>query len=212
MKELTKLLQKRFNEMCNTGTLYRSTVSGEELWEAWMKGFGNDPIFRSTESSVHNCNYCHSFFRQYGNLVALDNNLNLMTIWDIHTTLPEDNEYKIAIGLINIIDSIIKVLHIPLKKLVKVSDTVRGIVEPLLYNSGIPSYDAIMQIMPLYEGNEVGPQPEPVKKPDTVKDSKKGLPIILITLLLVILLFIPLLLLLLFGFVKNQIKYGKELK
>lgn len=94
MKELTKLLQKRFNEMCNTGTLYRSTVSGEELWEAWMKGFGNDPIFRSTESSVHNCNYCHSFFRQYGNLVALDNNLNLMTIWDIHTTLPEDNEYK----------------------------------------------------------------------------------------------------------------------
>ena len=125
---------------------------------------------------------------------------------------PDDNEYKIAIGLINIIDSIIKVLHIPLKKLVKVSDTVRGIVEPLLYNSGIPSYDAIMQIMPLYEGNEVGPQPEPQKKPDTVKDSKKGLPIILITLLLVILLFIPLLLLLLFGFVKNQIKYGKELK
>lgn len=125
---------------------------------------------------------------------------------------PEDNEYKIAIGLINIIDSIIKVLHIPLKKLVKVSDTVRGIVEPLLYNSGIPSYDAIMQIMPLYEGDEVGPQPEPVKTPDTVKESKKGLPIILITLLLVILLFIPLLLLLLFGFVKNQIKYGKELK
>ena len=125
---------------------------------------------------------------------------------------PEDNEYKIAIGLINIIDSIIKVLHIPLKKLVKVSDTIRGIVEPLLYNSGIPSYDAIMQIMPLYEGDEVGPQPEPQKIPDTVKESKKGLPIILITLLLVILLFIPLLLLLLFGFVKNQIKYGKELK
>lgn len=125
---------------------------------------------------------------------------------------PEDNEYKIAIGLINIIDSIIKVLHIPLKKLIKVSDSVRGIVEPLLYNSGIPSYDAIMQIMPVYEGDEVGPQPEPVKKPDTVKDSKKGLPIILITLLLVIVLFIPLLILLLIGFVKNQIKYGKYLK
>ena len=125
---------------------------------------------------------------------------------------PDDNEYKIAIGLINIIDSIIKVLHIPFKKLIKVSDTVRGIVEPLLYNSGIPSYDAIMQIMPVYEGDEVGPQPEAPKKPDTVKDSKKGLPIILITVLLVILLFLPLLLLLLFGFVRNQIKYGKELK
>ena len=125
---------------------------------------------------------------------------------------PDDNEYKIAIGLINIIDSIIRVLHIPLKKLIKVSDSVRGIIEPLLYNSGIPSYDAIMQVMPLYEGDDVGPQPEPAKNPDTVKDSKKGLPIIIIAVLLIIVLFIPLLILLLFGFIKNQIKYGKELK
>ena len=66
--------------------------------------------------------------------------------------------------------------------------------------------------MPVYEGDEVGPQPEPAPKVTTVKDSKKGLPIVLITILLVILLFIPLLILLLIGYVKNQIKYGKYLK
>ena len=136
--------------------------------------------------------------------------LNLYGGKNLYT--PDDNEYKIAIGLINIIDSIIKVLHIPLKKLVKVSDTVRGIIEPLLYNAGIPSYDAIMPIMPVYEGDEVGPQPEPPVKPTTVKDSKKGLPIIIIAILLILIFWFPLLILLLIGFIANQIKYGKYLK
>lgn len=125
---------------------------------------------------------------------------------------PEDNEYKIAIGLINIIDSIIKVLHIPLKKLVKVSDTVRGIIEPLLYNDGIPSYDAILPIMPVYEGDEVGPQPEKAEKVDTVKESKKGLPIVIIAILFILIFLVPILLLLLIGFIVNQIKYRKYLK
>lgn len=136
--------------------------------------------------------------------------LNLYGGKNLYT--PEDNEYKITVGLLNIIDSIIRVLHIPLKKLVKVSDSVRGIIEPLLYNSGIPAYDAIMPIMPLYEGEERGHVPDPPAVPDTVKKSKKGLPIIIIALLLLLIFFIPILLLLLFGFIKNQIKYGKELK
>lgn len=129
---------------------------------------------------------------------------------------PDDNEYKIAIGLINIIDSIIKVLHIPLKKLIKVSDTVRGIVEPLLYNAGIPAYDAIMPIMPVYEGDEVGPQPEAPAKPDTVKDSKKGLPIVIIAVLLLLAFLIPIICIgvpvLLIGYIVNQIKYKEYLK
>lgn len=136
--------------------------------------------------------------------------LNLYGGKNLYT--PQDNEYKIAIGLINIIDSIIKVLHIPLKKLVKVSDTVRGIIEPLLYNNGIPAYDAIMPIMPVYEGDAVGPQPEPPAKPTTVKDSKKGLPIVILAIFLIIVLLIPILLLLLIGFIINQIKYGKYMK
>lgn len=129
---------------------------------------------------------------------------------------PQDNEYKIAIGLINIIDSIIKVLHIPLKKLVKVSDTVRGIIEPLLYNGGIPSYDAILPIMPVYEGNEFGPVPESPATPDTVKESKKGLPIVIIAVLLLLIFLIPIICIglpvLLIGYIVNRIKYKEYLK
>lgn len=136
--------------------------------------------------------------------------LNLFGGKNLYT--PDDNEYKIAIGLINIIDSIIKVLHIPLKKLIKVSDTVRGIIEPLLYNSGIPAYDAIMPIMPVYEGDEQGPIPEPPVTPNTVKDSKKGLLIVILTILFILTFLLPILLILLIGFIVNQIKYGKYLK
>lgn len=99
MKELTKLLQNKFNEMCATGVLFRSTVNGEDLWSLWMKGFGEDPIFRSTESSVHNCNYCHSFFRQYGNIISLDSNLNIVSIWDDWNIVPQ--EYKESARLVS---------------------------------------------------------------------------------------------------------------
>lgn len=129
---------------------------------------------------------------------------------------PDDNEYKITVGLLNIIDSIIKVLHIPLKKLIKVSDTVRGIIEPLLYNPGIPAYDAIIPIMPVYEGDSVGPQPEPTPIPNTVKESKKGLPIVIITILLLLIFLVPLICIgvpvLLIGYIVNRIKYREYLK
>ncbi len=129
---------------------------------------------------------------------------------------PDDNEYKIAVGLLNIIDSIIKVLHIPLKKLIKVSDTVRGIIEPLLYNSGIPSYDAILPIMPVYEGDEQGPIPPAPEKPTTVKDSKKGLPIVIIAILLLLTFLIPIIVIgvpaFLIGYLINEHKYKEYLK
>lgn len=83
MEKLVKLIQERFDEMCATGKLFRCNIEGDLLWDAYIGGFVNDPIFRSTESSVHNCNYCKSFIRRYGNIVALDKDLNLMTLFDI---------------------------------------------------------------------------------------------------------------------------------
>jgi hypothetical protein len=96
MEKLSKQIQARFEEMCKTGKLYRSSVDGETLFKFYMMGFGEDPIFRSTESSVHNCNYCHNFIRRYGNVVALDNNLELMTMFDIPDA---DDEYKESLKL-----------------------------------------------------------------------------------------------------------------
>lgn len=129
---------------------------------------------------------------------------------------PDDSEYKIAVGLLNIIDSVIEFLHIPLRKLIKVTDTVRELIEPLLTDSGIPAYDAILPIMPYYESDEQGEKPKPEKQRETVRKSRKG-PLIVITAGLLILLFFPVILFIglpafLIGYTVNEIKYREYLK
>lgn len=124
---------------------------------------------------------------------------------------PETPEYKITMGLISILDSVFKALHIKVRKLIKVSDTLCEFIEPLLYNSGINSYSAILPIEPVYAEGEVTPKPQE-KQELPIKKSRKGVPIVIISILLLLILLIPLLLVLLVGFIKNQIKYGKKLK
>ena len=126
---------------------------------------------------------------------------------------PEDAEYRICMGLISIFDSIFAALHINVRKLIKVSDSLYDFVEPLLHNSGINSYDALLPVMPYYKEGEQAPQPEETAKPErTVKKSKKCLPIIIIAILLALIFLIPLILVLGIGFVVNQIRFGKKMK
>ena len=97
MEILTKVLQKQFSKMCETGRLFRAKVGGEDIWKAYLKGFGEDPIFRDPSTSVHNCNACHSFIRRYGNIVAINpETLQTMTLFDLDPTEVPD-EYKKSI-------------------------------------------------------------------------------------------------------------------
>ena len=86
----SKMLQEQFAKMCATGKLFRSKVTGDQVWQAYMRGFGEDPIFRDPESSVHNCNQCKHFFHRYGNIVAIAEDNSIMTMFDGETT----DEYR----------------------------------------------------------------------------------------------------------------------
>lgn len=97
MKDLVKLLQNRFNEMCATGKLFKVDLTGSQVWDLYLKGFGKDPVFRDPESSTHNCQNCNNFIRRYGNVVALDGNLNIMTIFSVNTT----EEYQASMDLMS---------------------------------------------------------------------------------------------------------------
>ena len=83
MKAVLSALQAQFDRMCATGKLFRSSISGYKISELYLKGFGEDPIFRDPESSEHNCNCCKNFLHRYGNVIAVDENLEIMTIFDI---------------------------------------------------------------------------------------------------------------------------------
>lgn len=100
MVEFNKLIQAQFDKMCVTGKLFRSSLTGNQVWDLYINGYEKqyNPIFRDPESSTHNCNLCKNFIRRYGNIVALDTNLNIMTIFDV---IPSE-EYR------SVVDSIKK--------------------------------------------------------------------------------------------------------
>ena len=69
-------------DLFNKGKLYRSAITGEQLWDMHLHFLqtSNDPIFRDPASSTHNCNLCKNFIRRYGNVVSLQFDTNTPSI------------------------------------------------------------------------------------------------------------------------------------
>jgi hypothetical protein len=69
--------------MCKTGKLFRVKLTGQEIWDLYLKSFDNDPMFRDPESSTHNCNHCKNFIRRYGNIVSISEDFKIVTLFDV---------------------------------------------------------------------------------------------------------------------------------
>ena len=125
---------------------------------------------------------------------------------------PETAEYKITMGLLSIVDSILRVLHIDLKKILKVVPDAASLVEPLLYNAKIDSYFADLEIYPyVKEGDGNFKKIFFEKKDTTVKKSKKGLTIIIFAAITLIA-FLPVwLILILSSIISNYIRYSSKI-
>lgn len=91
MKEFRKLIQQQFNKMCKTGKLFRSNITGTQLWEIYLKNTEKS-VFRDPNSTSFNCNNCNNFIRRYGNVVSIDENYNIISMFDVDI----DGEYSIA--------------------------------------------------------------------------------------------------------------------
>jgi len=73
--------------------LFKSTITGSEVWDMYLENLKEDPVFRDPQSSTHNCNHCHNFIRRFGNIVAIDDDYNVITLFDIEA---EGNYEKVA--------------------------------------------------------------------------------------------------------------------
>lgn len=62
---------------------YKLDVAKEDIWSAYIDGFA-DPTFKQE----HVCNCCRYFLQQYGSLVVIDNEYNIVNFWNFQT-LPE---------------------------------------------------------------------------------------------------------------------------
>lgn len=77
-------IQEQFARM-QEYKLFRLNVTGSQIWDAYLNGFlpEENPVFRDPESSTHNCNNDKNFIRRYGNIVAIDKNFNIISMFDI---------------------------------------------------------------------------------------------------------------------------------
>ena len=126
---------------------------------------------------------------------------------------PHTSEYKITLGFLSILDNILSILHVDLKKITKVVSSLVELVEPLLCNSKIDSYNAELPIYDFVKDgkSEIFCKETKRKFEIEVRKSKKGLPVILIGGILVIA-FLPLILVvLLIGYICNLIKYKDKI-
>ena len=101
---------------------------------------------------------------------------------------PETREYKLTCGFLNIIDSFLNTIGLKIGKILKGAESVRGLVEPLLWNPGPCDAEATLKIYPVYDDENPAPAEEEKPFNDPVKKSKKGPLVLLILILAVILL------------------------
>lgn len=83
----TQMIQQQLDKMVLTGKLFRSKLSGQAIWELYLNSFTkeNNPMFRDPASSEKNCNNCHNFIKRYGNIIAINEDNKIMTIFDVDT-------------------------------------------------------------------------------------------------------------------------------
>ena len=97
MQELSKKLQAQFDIMCATGKLFRSNVPGSKVWETYLESFPPElnPVFRAPDSTTHNCNLCNNFIRRYGNIIAINSDGNIISIF---SDLGDVGEYNDSVA------------------------------------------------------------------------------------------------------------------
>lgn len=97
MLEFNKKLQEKFTQMSQTGKLFRSELAGQQVWDLYIGSFTKEtnPIFRDPLSTSKNCNHCKNFIRRYGNIVSIDENYNITTIFDVQPDEEFENTVKV---------------------------------------------------------------------------------------------------------------------
>lgn len=82
-KKFKVLFQSHFTNICKKNTvLFETETDKETIWNIYIDSFpeGTNPIYRKFRE--YECSCCKSFIRQYGNIVAIQDN-KVVSIWDV---------------------------------------------------------------------------------------------------------------------------------
>ena len=79
-----QVLSEQWNYMQTLGNLFVVDLDKEELYDLYLDSFpeGTNLMFR--ERREYDCNCCKQFIRAVGNVVAVDSDNNLISLWDVN--------------------------------------------------------------------------------------------------------------------------------
>lgn len=93
-KDLIQRVQAQFDKMSKS-TLYRTVDKNDMLWDIYLKSFKVKKLWRT--ENEHNSKSDASFFRNWANIVSLDDAGNIVTMFDIEGDLGEYTESFAAV-------------------------------------------------------------------------------------------------------------------
>jgi hypothetical protein len=76
-----KAVQEQF-DMMSAGELFTVDIDSDELYAAYQAAFpeGSNPMFRKQRE--HECSTCRNFIKNIGNVVSINDDLTINTVWD----------------------------------------------------------------------------------------------------------------------------------
>ena len=82
-EDLKLAVQLQFDEMADTGFLYKTRATKADMWDTYLDSFppGTNEIYK--ERREYDCQCCKQFIRVCGNVVAIIDN-ELVSIWDLN--------------------------------------------------------------------------------------------------------------------------------
>lgn len=110
MKKFNEKIQAKFAEMQKTGKLFRVELTGQQIWDLYLSSFSKEdnPVFRDPNSTTKNCNHCNNFIRRYGNVVSVDTDYNIVTMFDVDA----DAEFKNTVKILSVAIKSSKIIEV----------------------------------------------------------------------------------------------------
>lgn len=77
-----QIVAATFQRLAKNGPVFTAGIAGDDLYSAYLASFpeGTDPIFKKT--TEHDCGCCRGFIRRVGNVVTINGDGRVLTVWD----------------------------------------------------------------------------------------------------------------------------------
>ncbi len=94
VEKVNQQLQLQIGLMVATGNLYVIEADRNELWDKYISSFpeGTNPIFKT--HPLYECSTCRHFIRNFGNVVCIQANDKITTLWDVDVESPYKEVFK----------------------------------------------------------------------------------------------------------------------